>query len=355
MSSLFILSTYQALFLATIAAITVLVAVMAAIYRYSLETNMWSALFQIPVTVYSAHILWAAVTVATNRHNAIFSFSAVPIRWIGILAAGYAMFLILKEQDWLTTPPALAMVLSTPLFDSLWKSYQGQIIFALFIFIAVWELSLFIVAKAQLRSSISKFSIKQSIDQLPDGLLFANQYGKIRLVNEQAESLLWRLNLTAEGSFSELWEQLRTIAKKQDSAVQDEDRLYITDTRHRTWQLVCSSITYRAHTWTQLWVRDITRSAALTNSLHRQIRNLQENKLALQEMISNLDRIMRQQIILSTRIRIHDVLAQHISIVHRFLEDGIDDIRHLEQLQNLLCDIDKDLHPAEVIDFQQWL
>lgn len=97
------------------------------------------------------------------------------------------------------------------------------------------------------------------------------------------------------------------------------------------------------HLREQIWGQDVTEHVDLIERLEKENTALAESMQHLQASLRRINALMEKQDILGARLRIHDVLAQRLTFVRCFLEDGVSEPSRTRALSDMLVTLDEDL------------
>ena len=88
---------------------------------------------------------------------------------------------------------------------------------------------------------------------------------------------------------------------------------------------------------------DVTESIAANNALVQTNRELEAAATELRARLADVDRAAEASAYLRMRSRVHDVVGQRLSILHRYLEMGKTDPASVDELERLLSSVMTDL------------
>ena len=88
---------------------------------------------------------------------------------------------------------------------------------------------------------------------------------------------------------------------------------------------------------------DVTESIAANNALVQTNRGLEAAATELRACLADVDRAAEASAYLRMRSRVHDVVGQRLSILHRYLEMGKTDPASVDELERLLSSVMTDL------------
>lgn len=196
----------------------------------------------------------------------------------------------------------------------------------------------------KIRGSISRLSIKEAVDLLPGGILYANENGELLIVNPTMSRLLSALNIVTVKNTLSLWDSLMNIQDSYNVSVQVlEEKLLVRIRNAGSWLFSNDPITVRNKPYIQMLAIDITDEDVLTRELEESNNALKELGTELSLSISNIDQLEREREVLRMKTRIHDILGQRLSILSRLLESDMDSNNMIRSIKPLLTDLTKGL------------
>nr|WP_076387824.1 ATP-binding protein [Vaginimicrobium propionicum] len=347
--------------------IGLLAACILTMSQWVIHRRRLATAFLLSVAVLLSFYTWAFAVVLIHSQAGIFVLNDQNFGWFVIVCLGLGFALLTTTYRYATAPLLVTLTAFLPPILSIGGS---RVLLAAGAFSTSW-LCVQVWREGQLlRRDLSHFSIKEALDWLEHGVLFSDSHGHNKLVNTAMDRLLESLGLTSLSRYQILGAQLRQIATDKIGAYQDKtpndslskksgdvsEIFRVTDPKKRTWMLERTRIADRRHSWTQLLALDVSEYMVLSQALSDEIEGLQvrQRKLALET--ARLNEALSKRLVLKTRSSIHDTIAQRISFVHRFLEDGVLDNERLGQLQQLLVNLPTDLsHNRAQIPPKVWL
>jgi len=239
---------------------------------------------------------------------------------------------------------ALALLVVLPIFDNLIGSTLGlrlTVSGALLGLLGLIELSRRIT---DLRRDITGMSVKEALDQLPDGLLFAGKGYRPVSVNRRAQEMLDSLGLSAYDRADVLW----------DALLCHPDRVQETDSPDAL--LVCTGeggclsvqkypVVVGHRNFTQLYLRDVAGEFHVAEQIKDENRRLEENARELKRLLELAEENAWRKEVLDSRARLHDVLSQRLSLT-RILLEGMGkepEVSQINEIRGLLRNIGQDL------------
>ncbi len=199
---------------------------------------------------------------------------------------------------------------------------------------------------------VSRLSIIEAIDALPEGLLCAEESGRSALMNDAMRALLARLGLPAD--FADvylLWDCLQRKAQSgsaPDALVAEGVRLCISEEEVRLF--VTDDVMVGRHHLIRILAFDVTEEEHLNLAIERANDLLEKAGVELRESLDNLQEAAENEALLRMRSRVHDVVGQRLSILHRYLEDESVSEGQLADIGALLSTILDDLAVHDVCD-----
>ena len=335
--------------------------------QWFIHRRRLATVFLFSIAVLLSFYAWAFAVVLIHSQAGIFILNDRHFGWFVVVCLGLGLVLLLTTYRYAVIPFLVTLTaFLPPILDigGAWVLLAAGAFSTSWLCVQVWR------EGQLLRRDLSPFSIKEALDRLEHGVLFADSRGHSQLVNTAMDRLLESLGLTSLSRYDKLGAQLRQIAIDKVTAPADGARndvlsqesnegnaiFRITDPKGRTWMLERARIADGRRSWTQLLASDVSEYMVLSQALSDEIEELQvrQRKLALET--ARLNEALSKRLVLKTRSSIHDTIAQRISFVHRLLEDDVLDDGRLAQLQRLLVNLPTDLsHNRAQIPAQVWL
>ena len=170
------------------------------------------------------------------------------------------------------------------------------------------------------KSSITAFSIKESMDQLPMGMCFSHTNGVILLANRCMNTLCHRITggeLQDAESFWKLLSGNEQLHGAERLSLKEEPLLRFPDGTVRSFRR--DTITVEGTDIVQITAVDITELYGLTEKLRIQNKALAEMNTRLSQYGENVDELTRKQEWLDTKVRIYGEFGQALLATRRFL------------------------------------
>ncbi len=161
------------------------------------------------------------------------------------------------------------------------------------------------------RESITRASVRESVDNLPAGLCFALEGGLPLMVNRTMENLCQ--SITGDGllNANRFWETLNGRGKTADvPEIEAADAVAVRMNDGRTWVFSRKNITVDGEAVVQFMATDATDLYALGKRLEEDNRALADMNRRLSRYGENVTELTRDEEILETKMQIHDNLGQ---------------------------------------------
>ncbi|MCI6584578.1 MAG: hypothetical protein SPK50_05510 [Mobiluncus porci] len=344
-------SPSQLAVLTTVAILAVLEASLLVMGQLLVSRHYLAALFQLSVAIEMGYIVWALATVNINSRAGIFLLEDVNFGWFVLVTLGLALATLwrCREVRFEILPLFIALCFLSPVFL---HSY-GKVAAVAVIAICVWLGMLLWRMWREITMDVTRFSLKTALDSFPQGLQFFTRSGATLLTNTTMNDLLRDIGINPLLRRRDIIGALEQLAAAQRHFEADK-LLRVQDSRGRMW-LFRETELHGTRSDSQLVATDVTTDLQLSRKLDSQIAVLRENQARMLRMTAALDRELGETLKLATRNHIHDVLAQRISYVHRFLEDGVDSPQRLHSLQKILLALRVDIAAGQVTTPETWL
>lgn len=184
------------------------------------------------------------------------------------------------------------------------------------VFLTLRTLQVIPQAKVSLQQGVSLNSIKEALDSLPTGVLFAERDGEILLTNE---AMLHFMQRYAGGLFrnaNSFWQRVQSLISTPGlEIIPVGDKILLRITNQKSWLAAREEIHYGRCTWVQYTVADVTEVDSKSIALREQQKILQQDSDRLRYILSNLEAYQRQHVLTEVRSQVHDLLGQRITIL----------------------------------------
>ncbi len=167
------------------------------------------------------------------------------------------------------------------------------------------------------RNTITRSSIKESIDKLNAGLCFAIPNGRTILVNAAMNKLCYAITGTDLQNADSFWSRLSNndIQNNVECLEKGENPCYrLVD--GTVWRFSRENL----DNFVQITASDITQVYEVNNNLQDKNEELQTLNMRLREYGDNVDRLTRSKERLETKVNIHRELGQALLATRRYLQ-----------------------------------
>lgn len=239
--------------------------------------------------------------------------------------------------------------------------------------------------KRQRRQNVSGLSVIESLQRLPDGLLYAKSDGRILMLNDSMRHCLTALQLPTDfANALDVWRALKAMPQVEipgndehvgdvGESLQDENvalveigpdevRLFslvaLDGNPDTTEQLSLGTPHVQAEGTKTLGsapeiriiAYDVTSEFMLIREIDYANQELVASHEALRESLETVKQVAENEAMLRMRGRVHDVIGQRLSMLHRALEDQSLTSGQLEQMKPLLSGVLDDLASGDDAD-----
>lgn len=284
---------------------------------------------------------------------ALASFRGFGVLWINAASAilAFAMAIYHRRPDYAVD--ALFMALCTPpvitglgvhwnlvaLLDIAWLLFRG-----------LAGISRDLVRRSE---GLSDLSIAETLMSMPAGLLVVGATGGSTFMNDQMRYALSALGLPCDlGDQSALWQKLSARGRDltgeaaslniPNNLANSENRLLVDLPDATTWLFTRDVVRGRRRRERIICI-DATETVRANDALSATNRELERAADELRSRLADVDRAAETSAYLRMRSRVHDVVGQRLSILHRYLEMERTDPASVTELERLLSSVMNDL------------
>jgi len=202
-----------------------------------------------------------------------------------------------------------------------WSGYLFPFLFCFALFLWLLRgIHLNLLRTREVKNSISTWSIKNAVDQLPSGLMFYESDGVIVLINVQMQRLMQQLIGRVARNAKQFYAALiQGNCQPGCRKVELEGQIVYLMSDDSAWMFHQSDLLHRRKRYVQLTATDVTHRWVLTQELNQKNVQLQQRSEELKHIIDNAHDLSLTQELQKTKTRIHDVLGARLAIILRML------------------------------------
>lgn len=204
------------------------------------------------------------------------------------------------------------------------------------------------------QEDITMFSTIETINVIPVGILYLDPRGRPLLMNRCMRKNLVELHMPTDlGDMSGTWNDLRKLSMQMPESSQNrvrinldrfgEARAVVEVSPAEIRLFVCDRVMVSGRSFERIIGLDVTEYAHAHDRLAQANHLLELAGQELQAQIEEVKKVADNTAYLRMRARVHDVIGQRLSILHRYLEEGRLDDESIEQIDPLLRSIAADL------------
>lgn len=219
--------------------------------------------------------------------------------------------------------PACAVTL--PLFGFISDKASAAWLCVFLALMSARALTVIMKCRKDIKSNLSRDSVKTAVDELHSGVLFCRRNGKILLINTRMQKLMLALYGEVFRNGKEFWKKLSSgEASNGCAATRLKNKAAFILPNGKVWLFTKCYIYISGNRFVQVSAADVTEQWNLTQRLSGLNTQLQKRTAELEEMIENIRRFSREEEMLKIRSRFHDVLGQRLALLFRSLREGLE-------------------------------
>lgn len=162
------------------------------------------------------------------------------------------------------------------------------------------------------------YSVKEALDNLPSGICFFNKNGVLTLCNYRMHKVFFELTGKDLQNLTELQE---LIEGRADGSCRDSDIFLLDD--GSAWRFVQEQITVKDGTeYTQIMASDVTELYLRQKELEEDNQKLKEDVERIKQLSANIISLIRDEEILSMKMKVHDDIGRSVIATRQFLQQG---------------------------------
>ena len=317
-------------------------AVAASFSRHKAPAVRWVESFvEICVLIYSLILALMISRINTNmKESLILSAGYIYLRYIILLIAVVLVLIvgILRKKP-LYFDIILMMILTLPYTEVLSGHFFPLIYAFVLPFFMVRAIYIFISFRRAIRKEVSALSVKEAMDALHTGLLYSGADGTIYLINRRMQEL----QIALTGKVWRNGKDFRDAVLNGNTLIKselDNEKVFILPDG-TACLFVGHEIEISKKKYMQVSACDVSERWKLTGELKRRENELKKRHDELTNTLRSLDEIHRKEELLKLKSKVHDTMAQRLTVLMRIFraEISIDEVDLVSYADNMLSEV----------------
>ena len=282
---------------------------------------------------------------SVGRHFAegyiIFDFNNV-FRYFIIISIIISLIFSIMNKRYYEIIFPMVLIPLLPEFDDLFGRYYIIYFVYVSLFIASRNILLFIYNIKKYGSRINQFSIKETLDGLPLGIIITDYDKRIIFINETMNKILNYNKISSRIKTELIWKEIKSL----DNVFLNPN-LALLSYQDKYYMFSFDKIINIDGEYYQIKCSDITGEYNILEEIKEKNKHLKEQGEELRQYISKLEDIEREKSLLRIKSKVHDVLAQRLSIIHQFLDNNSNIIK-IDELKKLIEEMFDDITSNDI-------
>ena len=274
--------------------------------------------------------------------------------WLNAAIAAYGVVLMVHYRRPVMLAELLLVAAATPPAVSIMGPVWTAIPIADAAFFLFRSIAALLMDVRNRQEDITAFSTIETINVIPVGILYLDPKGRPLLMNRCMRKNLAELRMPTDlGDMGGTWNDLRRLSMQMPESSRNrvrinldrfgEARAVVEVSPSEIRLFVRDSVMISGRPFERIIGLDVTEYAHAHDRLAHANYLLELAGQELQAQIEEVKKVADNAAYLRMRARVHDVIGQRLSILHRYLEEGRLDDESLEQIDPLLRSIAADL------------
>ena len=304
--------------------------------------------------VVSAVIMFAASGSYLVAPLPVIAEAAGVLLWANAAIAAYGVVLMVHYRRPVMMVELLLVAAVTPPVVFAMGSVWAVVLIAEGAFFLFRSVAALLMDVRNRQEDITAFSTIETINVIPVGILYLDSRGRPLLMNRCMRKNLVELHMPTDlGDMSGTWNDLRKLSMQMPEGGKNrvrinldrfgEARAVVEVSPAEIRLFVCDDVMVSGRSFERIIGLDVTEYAHAHDRLAQANHLLELAGQELQAQIEEVKKVADNAAYLRMRTRVHDVIGQRLSILHRYLEEGRLDDESLEQIDPLLRSIAADL------------
>ena len=274
--------------------------------------------------------------------------------WLNAVIFAYGMVLMVHYRRPVMLAELLLVAAVTPPVVFAMGSAWTTVLIAEGAFFLFRSIAALLMDVRNRQEDITAFSTIETINVIPVGILYLDPRGRPLLMNRCMRKNLVELHMPTDlGDMSGTWNDLRKLSMQMPESSRNrvrinldrfgEARVVVEVSPAEIRLFVHDDVMVSGRLFERIIGLDVTEYAHAHDRLAQANHLLELAGQELQAQIEEVKKVADNAAYLRMRARVHDVIGQRLSILHRYLEEGRLDDESLEQIDPLLRSIAADL------------
>lgn len=280
--------------------------------------------------------------------------AAGALLWLNAAIAAYGVVLMVHYRRPVMMAELLLVAAVTPPVVCVMGSTWPAVLIAEGAFFLFRSIATLLMDVRNRQEDITAFSTIETINVIPVGILYLDSKGRPLLMNRCMRRNLVELHMPTDlHDMSDTWNGLRKLSAQMPESSKNrvridldrfgESRAVVEVSSSEIRLFACDEVMVSGRPFERIIGLDVTEYAHAHDRLAQANHLLELAGQELQAQIEEVKKVADNAAYLRMRARVHDVIGQRLSILHRYLEEGRLDDESLEQIDPLLRSIAADL------------
>ena len=243
--------------------------------------------------------------------------------WWNLLCSAFGFVAGYREESAAVVPEVILLFFLTPTLAMIVGQAWPFFVVADAVYFLFREVYVLIDDRDQGNNVPHRTSLIESLDLLPEGVLYIGKDGRAVFMNDAMRSCLHALDLPLDlADARNIWPSLLRICQSglaPSGMLPAGLRIEISPGETRFFTLTQAELGDKIYDC--LIAYDITEEDHLRREVEEANRELERTSTELAASLENIQSIADNDALLNMRSRVHDVIGQRLSILHRYLED----------------------------------
>lgn len=286
----------------------------------------WHKLFNFYLLALFAGIFIMLIT-HTPLDRSINDDVATYLHLVLLVPAILAIVVAVKDNKWVLIADAVWCVFNLPFFDFIpYYAYISSASFA-YIFVRIILLVFYVLHDVKLYPG--RLAIKYALDSAENGIAFVNVFSRITYINTKLRYVLAEIGISSYQNVNKILSKIKE--QSEISGRKISDLSYIVNVDGFSFRFAFD------HPLTQISCVDVSEEEKLVKETELNKTLISKANDDLSTALSKVDEIQSQKELFALKGRIHDDLAQRLSILHMFiLNDDSNDLKHIKEMLSTL-------------------
>lgn len=266
--------------------------------------------------------LWGMILSLAAKDLTFDPFTTMALRWVVLVYPLICLFVALMEHEWTLLIPGFFAGLTVPFFETAFGDLFPYELAAVLLAMLVEILFRLLPALRRQAWQLDLRSIQEAVDSVDDGLMFADEKGRILLSNRIVEDLCMSLCHMPLNNAEAFWAGLKEAGSTEFiTKVYTDNSFLFRFTGGNTWTLHREDFQIRGKNYSQFVALNITESDQVQRQIMARKGDLSKTADQLQQVKETIVRLRSEEAKVERGSSVFDSITAKMASLSKFFAE----------------------------------